>query len=63
MMKEVQLTLTLPTYNTIIQAVQELPWRIANQVLQEIEPQIREALAKSGQTESTPSISAPGAEK
>ena len=48
-MNQVTLTLSPQTYNTIVQAVQELPWRLANPVFQEIDPQIRAALAKESQ--------------
>lgn len=44
--KQITLTLNVQTYNTIIQAVQELPWRLANPIFQEIDPQVRAALNK-----------------
>jgi len=45
-MEKINLTLSSQTYNLIVQAVQELPWRLANPIFQEIDPQIRAALAK-----------------
>lgn len=54
-MKEVTLKLSPQTYNTIIQALQEMPWKLAQPAFQEIDPQIRAALEKSGQTPSIPS--------
>lgn len=54
-MDKITLTLSAPIYNLIVQAVQELPWRLANPVFQEIDPQIRAALARDGQKASTPS--------
>jgi hypothetical protein len=62
-MKEVNLKLSLSTYNTIIQALQEMPWKLAHPVFQEIDPQIRAALAKSGQKGSNPSTSTTGEKK
>lgn len=56
-MDKITLTLSAQTYNLIVQAVQELPWKLANPVFQEIDPQIRAALAKDGPKVSTPSTS------
>ena len=47
-MDTITLTLSPQTYNLIVQAVRELPWRLANPVFQEIDPQVRAALAKDG---------------
>lgn len=55
-MDKITLTLSSQTYNLIVQAVQELPWRLANPIFQEIDPQIRAALAKDGPRDSNPSI-------
>lgn len=59
-MDKINLTLSSQTYNLIVQAVQELPWRLANPIFQEIDPQIRAALAK--ETAKEPAPSAPVAE-
>lgn len=60
-MDKITLTLSSQTYNTIIQAVQEIPWKHAQPVFQEIDPQIRAALASDGPKASTPSV--PGVEE
>lgn len=44
-MNTVTLVLSVQTYNTIVQGLQELPWKIANPALAEIDPQMRAALA------------------
>jgi hypothetical protein len=61
-MNTVTLVLSVQTYNTIIQGLQELPWKIANPALAEIDPQMRAALAteKSGGQESRTSQSEEG---
>lgn len=46
-MDKINLTLSPQAYNLIVQAVQELPWRLANPVFQEIDPQVKAALAKA----------------
>lgn len=43
-MDKITLKLSVQTYNTIIQALQEVPWKLANPALMEIEPQLRAAL-------------------
>lgn len=48
-MDKINLTLGAQTYNTIVQALQELPWRVANPIFQEIDPQVRAALAQKEQ--------------
>lgn len=58
-MDRINLTLSGTTYNLIMQAVQELPWRVANPIFQEIEPQVRAALAKEA---TPPAPSTPAAE-
>lgn len=51
MMDKITLTLSAQTYHRIVQAVQDLPWKIATPIFQEIDPQVRAALAKEGLTE------------
>lgn len=48
MMDEITLKISAQTYNAIVQALQEMPWKIANPALQEIDPQVREALKLEG---------------
>lgn len=45
-MDKVTITLGVQAYNTIVQALQDMPWKLANPVFQEIDPQVRDALAK-----------------
>lgn len=45
-MDKITITLGVESYNTIVRGLQELPWRLANPVFQEIDPQVRAALAK-----------------
>lgn len=44
-MKQITLTFSQSSYNTMVLALQEMPWKIANLVFQEIDPQVRAALA------------------
>ena len=53
-MDKVTLTLSAQTYNVIVKAVQELPWRLANPVFQEIDPQVHAALVKESQDAAKP---------
>lgn len=48
-MDKVTLELSAYAYSTIIQAVQELPWKVAQPVFQEIDPQVRAALEREKQ--------------
>lgn len=41
-MNHVNLKLTVPAFNTLMTALQELPFRVANPVFQEIMPQVEE---------------------
>lgn len=58
-METVTLVLSAQTYNTIVQALQEMPWKLANPALNEINPQIRAALAKTGPSDSKDSSPPP----
>lgn len=49
-MDKITLTLSNQSYNVIVKALQELPWRVAHPVFQEIDPQVRAALAKEKET-------------
>ena len=54
-MTHVNLRLSVASFNTLMQALQELPFRVANPVVQEVMPQVEEqkrlGLAKGDQTE------------
>ena len=39
-MDKVVLTLSIPSFNTLMAALQELPFRVANPVVMEIQPQV-----------------------
>lgn len=45
-MDKIQVSLSTQSYNTIVHALQELPWRLAQPVFQELDPQVRAAIAK-----------------
>lgn len=64
-MDKITLTLNISSYNTIVQALQDLPWRVAAPVFQEIDPQVRAALdleggpnGKKEPTDSAPPVAA-----
>lgn len=48
-MDKVTITLSAQTYNRIVQAVQELPWKLAQPVFAEIDPQVHKALVEDSQ--------------
>lgn len=58
-MDKIELVLTAQTYNLIVQAVRELPWRLANPIFQEIDPQVRAALAKEAPKAPAPDVEGP----
>lgn len=58
-MTEVTLTLSAQTYNTIVQGLQEMPWKVANPAFQEIDSQVRAALARERKVESAPPVEEP----
>lgn len=45
-MDKVTITLSAQAYNWIVKAVQELPWRLAQPIFNEVDPQVQEALRK-----------------
>jgi hypothetical protein len=48
-MTHIELKLSPQTYQAIVMALKEMPWRIADPALREIDPQVRAALVKNGQ--------------
>lgn len=50
---KIVLTLNARSYNVIVQALQEMPWKVAQPVFQEIDPQVRAALAKEEEAKSS----------
>lgn len=58
-MTEITLTLSAQTYNTIVQGLQEMPWKVANPAFQEIDSQVRAALARERKAESSPPVEEP----
>lgn len=46
MLKSIRLELTPASYNVVIQGLQELPWRISNPIIVEIDAQVQKALAE-----------------
>lgn len=45
-MDKITITLSARAYNQIVQTLQELPWKVAQPVFNEIDPQVRAALQK-----------------
>lgn len=50
-MDKITLTLSAQVYNLIVRAVSEMPWRVANPVFQEIDPQVQAALDKGKESQ------------
>lgn len=55
-MEKVTLTLSHQVYNLLVMGVQEMPWKLANQIFQEIDPQVRAALAQEAAKEQVPPV-------
>ena len=57
-MTHVNLTLSVQSYNTLMMALQELPFRVANPVVQEIMPQVeaQKKLPKAADTPASESV-------
>lgn len=53
-MDRITLNLSARAYNLIVQAVQELPWKLAQPVFNEIDPQVQAALDKESSKPTPP---------